>query len=184
MIARLTPYRTSPAELTPLIDEIVALARPSWPVRSTNRRAEFFFLNRSTGDALSVVVGDDRPVTAVIELARAPSANPEEYDVRLLQLGGPTDSGVVDALFGRVVRCDRAELADVSFYGAATPTAPAVWARGLLVGPDGALAVAVAVATEFAALEESLREFSSRSVAVDDYDDVAYHFLSYRRNRA
>jgi hypothetical protein len=184
VIARLTPYRTSPAELTRLIDEIVALARSSWPVRTTNRRAEFFFLDRSSGDALSVVVSDDRTVAAVIDLGRPPSANPEEYDVRLLQLGGPTDSGVVDALFGRVVRCNPAELGDFSLDGDAVPTSPDVWARGLLVAPDGGLAVAVAVASDFTALEESLRKFSSYSVAVEDYDDVAYHFLGYRGSRS
>jgi hypothetical protein len=179
MIARLTPYRTPPDELQPLIDEIVALARSSWPVKMTNRRAEFFFVSRSSGDGLSVVIGDDRTVTPVIDLGRRPSGAPEEYGVRLLQLGGPTESGVVDALFGRVVRCHADEPAELSFDGNTPPASPDVWARALLVAPNDALVLALAVASQFVALEESLRKFSARSITIDDYDDVAYHFLRH-----
>jgi hypothetical protein len=180
MVARLTPYRTPPDAFEPLIDEIAALARSSWPVRRTSRRAEFFFVNRATGDGLSVLVGDDRTMTPVIDLGRRPSGEPEEYDVRLLQLGGPSDSGVVDALFGRVVRFDAAPPAELAVDGGAAPGSADVWARALLIAPDRALAVALAVAADFAALEESLRTFSVRSTRVDDYDDVVYHFLDYR----
>jgi hypothetical protein len=177
MIARITAYRTPADALAPLIEEIVALARASGPVRDTNRRAEFFFINRPTGDGLSVVIGHDHTVTPVINLGRAPRGEPEEYDVRLLQVGGPTDSGVVDALFGRVVRCEAAALTELSFDGNAVPASPDVWARALLVAPDRQLVLGLAVASDRAALEESLRNFSRRSATVDDYDDVAYHFF-------
>jgi hypothetical protein len=177
MIARLTPYRTRSDALEPLIEEIGALARSSMPLNETNRRAEFFLINRSSGDGLSVVIGHDRTVTPVIELSRAPDGEPEEYDVHLLQVGGPRDSGVVDALLGRLVRCDGAALTELSFDGDAVPTSPEVWARALLVAPDRDHVLALAVATDRAALEESLRKFSARCPRVDDYDDVAYHFF-------
>ena len=177
MIARITPYRTRADAPEPLIEEIGALARSSVPLNKTNRRAEFFLINRSSGDGLSVVIGDDRTVTPVIKLSRAPDGESEEYDVHLLQVGGPRGSGVVDALFGRVVRCDGAALTELSFDGDAVPTTPEVWARALLVAPDRDLVLALAVATDRAALEESLRKFSARCPRVDDYDDVAYHFF-------
>lgn len=177
MIARTTPYRTRPDPLEPLIEEIGSLARSSMPLSKTNRRAELFLIDRSSGEGLSVVIGDDRTVTPVIELSRAPYGEPEEYDVHLLQVGGPRDSGVVDALFGRVVRCDGAAFTELSFDGDAVPTSPEVWARALLVAPDRDRVIALAVATDRAALEESLRKFSARCAGVDDYDDVAYHFF-------
>jgi hypothetical protein len=177
VIARITAYRTPADALEPLIEEIVTLARSSWPVKRTNWRAELFFINRSSGDGLSVLIGDDHTVTPVINLGRAPVDEPEEYDVRLLQVGGPTKSGVVDALFGRVVRCDAAALTGLSFDGDAVPTSPDVWVRALLVAPDRHLALAVGVAADRAALEESLRTFSARCPRVEDYDDVAYHFF-------
>jgi hypothetical protein len=178
MIARMTPYRTPPDAVEPLIEEIVAVARARsrWPVERTNRRAEFFFINTSSGDALSLLIGDDRTVTPVIELARPASEDPEEYDVHLLQVGGPRTSGVVDALFGRVVRCDPAAVSELSFNGDAVPTSAEVWARALLVAPS-AQVVAFAVAADRAALEDSLIKFSARCTRLDDYDDVAYHFF-------
>jgi hypothetical protein len=176
MIARITAYRTPADALEPLIEEIVALARSSGPVTDTNRRAEFFFINRSSGGGLSVVIGHDHTVTPVINLGR-PRDEPEEYDVRLLQVGGPTGSGVVDALFGRVVRCDLAAFPELSFDGDAVPTSPDVWARALLVAPDRQLVLGIAVASDRGALEESLLKFSARSTRVDDYDEVAYHFF-------
>jgi hypothetical protein len=44
--------------------------------------------------------------------------------------------------------------------------------------PDGAQVVAAAVATDAAALEQTLEAFSARGTHVQDYDDVAYHFFS------
>jgi hypothetical protein len=176
MVARITPYRTRPDALEQLIEEIVAIARARshWPVQMTNRRAEFFLINTSSGDGLSLVIGDDRTVTPVIDLARRPSEEPEEYDVHLLQVGGPRESGVVDALFGRVVRCEA--VSEMSFDGDAVPASPDVWARALLVGPGGRV-LAFAVGTDRRALEHSLDKFSARSTQVDDYDEVAYHFF-------
>jgi hypothetical protein len=178
VIARITRYRTLPDALEPLIAEVVAVARAGshWPVQRTNRRAEFFCINTSSGDSVSLVLGDDRTVTPVIELGRRPSEAPEEYDVHLLQLGGPKESGVVDALLGRVVRCDPDAVTDVSFNGDTVPTSPHVWARALLVGPGGRV-LAFAVGTDSAALERALDKFSARCTRVDDYDEVAYHFL-------
>jgi hypothetical protein len=177
MIARLVPYRTPPGTVQLLVDEVVAAARvrATWPVRRTNRRAEFFFVDTSTGGGLSLVIGDDRTVTPVIELTR-PVGDAEEYDVHLLQIGGPRQSGVVDARLGRIVRCDPDGVVDLSFNGDAVPRSPDVWARGLLVAVRGDV-LAFAVATDRGALEQSLQKFASRCVRVDDYDDVAYHFL-------
>ncbi|HEY6585072.1 MAG TPA: hypothetical protein VIZ29_09510 [Gaiellaceae bacterium] len=178
MIARMTPYRVPPAAVEPLIEEIVALARARsrWPVERTNRRAEFFFLNTSSGDGLSLLLGDDRTVTPAIELARPASEDPKEYDVHLLQVGGPRTSGVVEALFGRVVRCDPAEAGELSFNGDAVPTSEDVWARALLVAPSGRV-VTFAVAADRKALETALIKFSARCTRIDDYDEVAYHFF-------
>ena len=175
MIARVTAYRT-PA-LEPLTEEIVALARSSGAARIGKRRVELFLVDRASGGSLSVLLGDDRGVTPVIDLARAPSADPEEYDVHLLQVGGPRDSGVVEALVARLVRCDAVALDDLSFDGDAVPKSPDVWMRALLIAPDGAPALAVAVGSGRPAVEESLRKFSARCDAVDDYEDVAYHFF-------
>lgn len=177
MIARMTPYRVPPDAVEPLIEEIVAVARARspWPVGRTNRRAEFFFLSTSSGDGLSLLIGDDRTVTPAIELARPASEDPEEYDVHLLQVGGPRTSGVVEALFGRVVRCDPGEVSELSFNGDAVPTSADVWARALLVA--SARVVAFAVAADRAALENSLIKFSARCTRLDDYDEVAYHFF-------
>jgi hypothetical protein len=178
MIARMTPYRAPPDAVESLIEEIVAVARARsrWPVERANRRAEFFFVNTSSGDGLSLLIGDDRTVTPVIELARPASEDPQEYDVHLLQVGGPRTSGVVEALYGRVVRCDPAEVSELSFNGDAVPTSEDVWARALLVAPSGRV-VTFAVATDRAALEESLTKFSARCTRIDDYDEVAYHFF-------
>jgi hypothetical protein len=178
MFARITRYRTPPDAVEPLGEEIVAVARArsAWPVRRTNRRAEFFFINTSTGDGLSLVLGDDRTVTAVIELGRRPSDDPEEYDVQLLQVGGPGESGVVDALLGRVVHCDPGTVSELSFNGDTVPTSPDVWARALLVAPGGQV-LAFAVAANRAALEHSLHKFSAHCTRVNDYDEVAYHFF-------
>lgn len=175
MIARMTPYHTAPDALEPLIQEIVALARSSSTLQSPKRRAELFLLDRSSGDALSVVIGDDKTVAPVIELGRPPETEPEQYDVRLLQVGGPTTSGVVEVLLGRVVHCDTA--VDLSFDGDALPTSPDVWLRTLLVAPDRGRVIALAIASDRGALEETLRKFSARCPRIDDYDEVAYHFF-------
>jgi hypothetical protein len=178
MIARLTPYQVRPDAVEPLIEEIVALARAGsrWPVERTNRRAEFFFVDTSSGDCLSLLLGDDPAVTPVIEPARPASEDPDEYDVHLLQVGGPETSGVVEALFGRVVRCDPGEVSVLSFNGDAVPRSTDVWARALLVAPSGRV-VAFGVAADRSALEDSLTEFSARCSRLDDYDEVAYHFF-------
>lgn len=179
MVARLTAYRTTPDAVERLISDIVALARASGPVRRTNRRGEFFFIDRPSGNGLSVLIGDDHTVTPLIDLGRAPSDEPEEYEVQLWQVGGPTGSGAVEALFGRVVRCDAAAVAELNFNGDTVPTSPDVWTRALLLSADGTLVVALAVASDRAALEESLRKFSARCTSIDDYDEVAYHFFRH-----
>jgi hypothetical protein len=178
MIARITRYRTPPDGVDALIEEIVAVARARspWPVERTDRRAEFFFVNTSSGAGLSLVIGDDRAVTPVIELGRRPTDDPEEYGVHVLQVGGPKGSGVVEALLGKIVRCDPGALSELSFNGDAVPSSPAVWARALLVAPDG-FVVVFAVGPDRAALDHSLERFSSRCAWVDDYDEVAYHFF-------
>jgi hypothetical protein len=178
VIARLTRYETPPDTVAQLVEEVVAIARgrSGWPVQETGRRAEFFFVDTSSGDGLSLVVGDDRTMIPAIELERPPREDPEEYDVHLLQVGGPRESGVVDALYGRVVGCDPGAVEDLSFDGRAVPTSPDVWARALLLAPEGRV-LAFAVATDRAELERSLLEFSTRAPRVDDYDEVAYHFL-------
>jgi hypothetical protein len=185
MVARITRYRTPPNAVEALTEEIVAVARARspWLVRRTNRRAEFFFINTSTGDGISLVLGDDRTVTAVIELERSPSDDPEEYDVHLLQVGGPKESGVVDALFGRIVHCDPGTVSELSFNGGTVPTSPDVWARALLLAPNGQV-LAFAVATNRAALDDALHKFSSRCTRVDDYDEVSYHFFVHNGTRA
>jgi hypothetical protein len=171
--ARITHYRVHPGAIESLLEEIVAVA-PRWPVQPTNRQVEFFFINRSTGDSLSLVIGEDRSVSPAIELDR-PSEGGSEYDVRLLQVGGPRESGVAPSLFGRVVRCDPGTVSELSFDGDSVPTSSAVWARGLLVAPS-AQVVAFAVATDRVALDGSLQEFSARCAGVADYGEVAYHF--------
>jgi hypothetical protein len=179
MIARLTPYQSPPDAVNALLEEIVAVARDRspWPVRRSNRRAEFFFVDTASGDSLSLVLGDDRTVTPVIQLERRASDDPKEYDVYLLQVGGPRGCGVVDALFGRTVRCKPGAVSELSFNGHAVPTTPDVWARALLVAPGEV--VAFAVATDRGALQHSLSKFSASCSDVDDYDEVASHFLSY-----
>jgi hypothetical protein len=176
MIARITPYRTAPDAVEALIQEIVALGRSSAPLEPSNRRAELFLVNRSSGEGLAVLIGDDDTVTPVVELDR-PHDQPERYDVHLLQVGGPPGSGVADALLGRVVRCDGAALADLSFDGDAVPSSPDVWARALLVASDRKRVVTLAIASDRAALEDTLRKFSALCARADDYDDVAYHFF-------
>jgi hypothetical protein len=178
MNARLTLYRAPPDAVEPLIDEIVALARAGsrWSVERASRRAEFFFINTSSGDGLSLLLGDDLAVAPVVELARPAAGDPEEYEVHLFQVGGPETSGVVEALFGRVVRCDPGEVSELSFDGDAVLRSTAVWARALLVAPSGRV-VAFAVASDHTALEDSLIKFSPRCARLDDYDGVAYHFF-------
>ena len=178
MIARITSYQTPSDALQPLVEEIVAVARARsrWPVERPNRRAEFFFVNTSSGDGLSLVIGDERTVRLVIELARPPSRDPEEYEVYLLQVGGPRGCGVVQALFGRIVRCDPGASGELSFDGGAVPASPDVWTRALLAAPDGRV-LAFAVGPDRAALEQSLEKFSSRATQVADYEEVAYHFF-------
>jgi hypothetical protein len=100
--------------------------------------------------------------------------------VHLLQVGPPMESGVVDALYGRVVSCESARVPDLSFNGDSVPASRDVWARALLVAPDGDEVLAVSVATDRAALEESLSTFTATATRVDDYDEVAYHFLDHR----
>ena len=178
MIARITPYHTPSDALEPLIEEIVALARARSrrPVDRPNRRAEFFFVDTSTGESLSLVIGDDRTVRPTIELAQAPSGDSEEYDVHLLQVGGPRGSGVVQALFGQIVRCDAGAVSELSFHGDAVPTSPDVWTRAILLTPDGGV-LAFAVGPDRGALEQSLERFSSPSTQANFYDEVAYHFF-------
>ena len=174
MIARITPYHAPPDAL---IEEVVAVARArSRPVERPDRRAEFFFVDTSSGDGLSLVIGDERTVRPVIELARPPSRDPEEYEVYLLQVGGPRGCGVVQALFGRIVRCDPGASGELSFDGGAVPASPDVWTRALLAAPDGRV-LAFAVGPDRAALEQSLEKFSSRATQVADYEEVAYHFF-------
>jgi hypothetical protein len=99
-----------------------------------------------------------------------------QADVHLLQVGGPRGSGVVQALYGRIVRCEPGAVTELSFDGDAVPTSPDVWTRALLVAPDGWV-LAFAVGPGRTALEQSLEKLSSRSMQVDDYDEVAYHFF-------
>jgi hypothetical protein len=177
VIARITRYRTPPDALGGLFEEIVTLARSRSRsrVRDRTRRAEVFFVNTSTGDGLLLLLGDRR-AQPVLELERTPIDRPEEYEVRLLQIGGPRDSGVVEALYARVVRCDRDTAGDASFDWDAVPRSSEVWARAVLTSPDGRL-LAFAVATDRSALEQALARFSARCTQVDDYDEVAYHFF-------
>jgi hypothetical protein len=121
MIARLIAYRTPADALEPLRAEIAAQARASWPVQGTNRRVEFFFIKSSTDEALSLVIGEDRTVMPLINLQRPASEDPKEYDVHLLQVGAPTESGTVHTLFGRVVFCGPGAISDLSFNGDAVP---------------------------------------------------------------
>jgi hypothetical protein len=181
MIARLAAYQVPPVEVESLIDEVVAAARArsGSSMLSGDRDAEFFFVDRPNGRGLSLVLGDDKTVSAVIEIPRSSSEQPAEYEVQLLQLGGPLSSGVVENLFARVVRCSPGEAPDRPFHGGAVPTSPEVWARGVLAGMDGRV-LAFAVATAHGALDEALNEFSSRCAHVDDYDEVAYHYLGGR----
>ena len=178
MIARITSYHAPPDALHALVEEIVAVARAQSrsPVERPSRHAEFFFIKMSTGDGLSLLIGDDRTVRPVIDLGRPPSKVPEEYDVQLLQVGGPRKSGIVGKLFGRFVQCEPGAVSELSFNGDAVPTSPDVWTRALLVKPDGPV-LAFSVGPDRAALEHSLEKFSARSMRVDDYDEVAYHFF-------
>jgi hypothetical protein len=180
VIARLTAYRIPPDGAQQLTDEIVALARASWPVRRTARRVELFCVDTLGETGLSVVVGDDRTVRPVIDVSRPSGGEPQEYDGRLLQVGPPKRSGVVAALYARVVHCDARALDDLTFDGNGPPASPEVWTRGLLVSSDRGDVAAFAVATDRAALEESLAAFDAVATRVEDYDDVAYHFFEHR----
>ncbi len=178
MIARLTRYHAPPSELGALMAEVVERARANrdWPVTHIDRRAEFFLTDSATGDCLSIVFGDDPNVASAVEPARPSSGEPRTYVVRCLALGGPRGSGVVDALFGRVVH-RMTGAADVERKGPLP--SPEVWARALLVSPDDDEAVGVAVASDASSLDQALLELAGGSMRVEDYDDVAYHFLSY-----
>ena len=176
MIARLTPYRTPVDQ--PLLDEVVGLARASWPVQRTARRVELFLVDTPGSTALSLLIGDDRTAAAVIDVSR-PHDEPREYNVHLLQVGPPKESGVVEALYGRVVHCDAGAVEELSFDADSIPE-PAVWARGLLVASERAEVAAFAVATDRTALEQSLTTLSAAAMRVEDYDDVAYHFFEHR----
>jgi hypothetical protein len=176
VIARMTQYQTAPDTVGALVDEVVDVARRGSMAAVKQRKmvAEFFFVNTESGECLSLLLGDDRSIAPVIELADQ-SGSSEELAVNLLQLGGPRDSGVVDALLGRVVRCPPHAVADVSFNGGAVPSSPEIWLRVLLGASNGDV-VAVSVGTDPASLQASLEKFSARCPAVTDYDDVVYHF--------
>jgi hypothetical protein len=176
VIARLTRYRTPPAALPWLINEIVTLARArsDWVVRDRDRAAEFFFVDTPSGDGLSVVVGEGLSVMPAIDVEGAERGEAEECEVQLLQVGGPRDSGVVPALSARVVRCAPDALHD-GFNGDAVPTSTHVWVRALLRAASGDV-LAFAVGTDRIALEDSLRKLTGQANEVNDFDDCVYHF--------
>jgi hypothetical protein len=159
VIARLVPYHAAD------VAEIVALARSGSPGLDAGRRVELFFLDHETGKGLSLLIADDAGLRPVIELADG--GTPEDYEVRLLQVGGPRGDGVVPALLGRVVRSELTELETKP------PSSPAVWTRGWLAASDRQ--VGFAVATDRAALDDAL----PTGPGAVDYDDVAYHFLRH-----
>lgn len=167
MIARLTRYRVAPEQLEDLLAEIVALARAARPADG-RRRAELFFVDHRSGNCLSVVIGD-QGVRAVIELARRPSGGSADYEVRLLQVGGPTTSGIVPVLLGRVVSGDALDLPRDP------PRSPEVWVRAFLAADTEQLALAVG--TDRAAVEASVTGAGTSVTSVADYDDVPYHFF-------
>lgn len=158
MFARLIPYRSAD------VDEVVALARTAWTTGDPSRRVELFLHASESGRGLSLVIGENERVRPLIAFAEG--GEPEEYRVRLLQVGGLPESGVVPTLLGRVVRSKATELSPQP------PSSSAVWARGFLAA--GERQVAFAVATEREALEDAL---PARAV-VEDYDEVAYHFFA------
>ena len=176
MIARITRYRTPPAAVSWLVNEIVALARSRSHefVRNPDRTAEFFFVHTPTGDGLSVVLGTSRAVMPAIDIEGADRGDPQEYDVQLLQLGGPRDSGVVPALYAKVVR-GRPDAAHEALDRDAVPSSPHVWVRALLRANGGDV-LAFAVGTEWAAIAESLQKLGAPAAEVESFDDVAYHF--------
>jgi hypothetical protein len=135
VIARITSYATSPNAVEVLVDEVVDLARRRSRVAIEQRKlaAEFFSVNTESGSCLSLLIGDDPSITAVVDLADHDGSS-EELAVSLLQLGAPRDSGVVAALLGRIVRCPPHAVDDVSFNGDAVPMSPQIWARALLRG--------------------------------------------------
>jgi len=175
VIARITPYRVSPDAVAALVDEVVDVARrrSSAPVEPREMVAEFFFVNAVSGECLSLVIGHDPSIAPVIDFAEH-DGSPEELSVNLLQLGGPRDRDVVDALLGRVVRCPSRATASVSFNGDAIPSSPAIWARALLSGESGDV-VAVAVGTDPERVQDALGKLSARCPVVADYD-VVYLF--------
>jgi hypothetical protein len=174
LIARLTRYSTDPAAVDELTDEVIAVARAQrGATAAIERRAEFFLVEPSKGDCLSIVAGDNSTVCAVVELPRLARGEPQEYDVVLLQLGGPRGSGVVDALYGRVVYCAQAGGEETSAVHD-VPASPHVWARAMLLGPDEL--VAFAVGTDRGVLEQTLGELVDRPARSEDYGEVAYHF--------
>ena len=160
-----------------LVDEVVALARDRarWPFHRSGLRAEFFCIDTSSGDALSLVLCDDLSVEPAIELERAANADPKEYDVLVLQVGGPRGSGVVDALVGYVARCGPGAAGELSFNGNTVPASPEVWTRGLLIGRDEGV-VAFAIGSDDEVVRDSLRRFIERSTNIGAYDEVVYHF--------
>jgi hypothetical protein len=162
-----------------MLDEIVAAARERSRsrVHDLSRHAEFFCVDTASGECLSIVVGDGPAMDATVELARPPSGPAENYVVRLLQLGGPRDSGVLDGMYARVVRCEGdAVPSESALRGFPPPASTEVWARGLLAAETNDV-VGFAVATDRHALAPSLEELCTANVLVGDYDEVGYHFL-------
>jgi hypothetical protein len=162
-----------------LLDEVVTVARRNAfsHVRDPKRKAEFFCVDRSSGACVSIVVGADATVTEAIVLALQPTDAPLEYVAKLLQLGGPRDSGVVEAMYARFVRCRTDAIPSASALRRfPPPTSTQVWARALLV-TDTDDFVGFAVGTDRDALAGSLGELCTSSVSAGDYDEVAYHFL-------
>jgi hypothetical protein len=179
VIARLTPYATAPLEVDSVLKEIVAVARDRFSRHGhdLDLHAEFFCVDTESGRCLSIVVGEREGMDAEVELARPPSGPPEDYVVWLLQLGGPRDSGVVEGLYARVVRCARTTVpGETALRGFPPPASTEVWARGLL-GAETRDVIGFAVATNRDALTLSLEELCSSSVLVGDYNEVPHHFF-------
>jgi hypothetical protein len=116
-------------------------------------------------------VGDDESVVSAVEPERPATGEPRSYDVRRLEFAGPKESGVVDALFGRVVHCPLDVHDDA-------PLPPDVWTRAKLALPHGNQVVAI-VGSNKRSVEEAVAAFTARAKRVDDYEDTAYHFLRY-----
>lgn len=168
-----------PEEIDVLLDEVatVAHSRSSSHADDRSRHAEFFCVDTATVECLAIVVGDGPGVSGVIQLERPASGPAREYAVQLLQLGGPRDSGVLEGMYGRLVRCRGDALPSHSaLQGFPPPTSAAVWARGLLAADTGDV-LGFAVAIDRDALAGSLRELCASNDPAGDYDEVAYHFF-------